>query len=117
MKGKMQNYAAETVTIPTLLLGRAKAMANGMGLPVRHGQGEDFDYLSVLDVIRQFPEDDFIPARWSLAMAEDGSWAVADAGRRDCLEVHIQPSTATYGTLAAALAAIREARAAALLAA
>ena len=63
MKGKMQNYAAETVTIPTLLLGRAKAMANAIGVPVRHGQGEDFDYLSVPDVVPQFPEDDFIPAR------------------------------------------------------
>ncbi len=41
---------------------------------------------------------------------------MADAGRWDCLEVHVQPSTATYGTLAKALAAIREARAAALTA-
>jgi len=116
MKDKMQNYAGETVTIPTLVLRRAKDMANGMGLPVRHGQGEDFDYISVPDVAPQFPEDDFIPDRWSLAMAEDGSWTVADAGRWDCLEVHVQPSTATYGTLAEALTAIREARAAALTA-
>ena len=116
MKDKMQNYAGETATIPTLVLRRAKAMANGMGLPVEHGQGEGFNYLSVPDVAPQFPEDDFIPARWSLAMAEDGSWTVADAGRWDCLEVHVQPSMAAYGTLAEALTAIREARAAALTA-
>ena len=28
--------------------------------------------------------------RRSLAMAVDGIWTVADAGRRDCLKVHIQ---------------------------
>jgi hypothetical protein len=116
MKDKMQNYTCETVVIPTLVLRRAKDMANGMGLPVKHGQGEDFYYLSVLDVVPQFPGDDFIPARWSLAMVEDGSWTVADAGRWDCLEVHVQPSIATYGTLAEALVAVQEARAAALTA-
>jgi hypothetical protein len=112
----MQNYAAETVTIPALILGRAKAMANGMGLPATHYLGEGFDYLSVPDVVSQFPDEDFIPARWSLAMVEDGRWTVADAGRWDCLEVHTQPSMATYTTLAEALTAIREARAAALTA-
>ena len=111
-----QNNAAEVVAMPVMIQRRSATLANGMGVPVTHYAGEDFDYLSVPDVVPQFPEDDFIPARWSLAMAEDGSWTVADAGRWDCLEVHIQPSTATYGTLVAALAAIREARAAALTA-
>lgn len=112
----MQNFAVDSVAIPALILSQAATMADGMGLPASHHFGEDFDFLSVPDVVPQFPEDDFIPARWSLAMAEGGRWVVADAGRWDYLEVHVQPSTLTYATLAEALTAIREARAAALLA-
>jgi hypothetical protein len=117
VKSKMHNSASDTVTMPMLVLRRATAMANGMGLPVTHCLGDDFDFLSVLDTALQFPEEgDFIPARWSLAMAEDGRWVVGDTGRWDCLEVRVQPSTHTYSTLAEALTAVREARAAALLA-
>ncbi|MDE2465756.1 MAG: hypothetical protein KGO02_18880 [Alphaproteobacteria bacterium] len=112
----MQNYATEAVTIPALVLRRAATMANGMGIPAAHHLGEGFDYLSVPDVIPQFPDDDFIPARWSLAMAEDGCWVVADAGRWDFLEVHAHPSTMIHATLAEALGAIHEARTAELLA-
>ncbi|MCB5945840.1 hypothetical protein [Acidocella sp. KAb 2-4] len=117
VKSKMHNSASDTVTMPMLVLRRATAMANGMGLPVTYCLEDDYDYLSVPDTAPQFPEeDDLIPARWSLAMAEDGRWIVGDAGRWNYIEVHVPSSLATHNTLADALTAIREARAAALLA-
>ena len=113
----MQNYASDAVTISAMSLRRAISMANGLGLPVVHDIGEGFDYLSVPDVIPQSPYDDFILARWSLALGEAGGWTVADAGRWDCLDVQTPPSVTVYATLSEALKAIHEARAAALLAA
>lgn len=111
-----QNNAAEAVAMPVMIQRRAATLANGMGVPVTHYAGDDFDYLSILDVAPQFPDDDFTPARWSISLTSHGSWIVADTGRWDYLEIHVEPSAVSFRTLAEALAAVREARAAALMA-
>jgi hypothetical protein len=90
--------------IPPMVLARARAMANVLGLTLRHYNEELFDYLAVPDVAWASEKTGLKGERWTLALDTSGCWTVGDTMQWDNFVV------VTSRRLAEAMKAIQRAK-------